>query len=53
MKQLLLEKCYNLKYHIIQIYSGITSGKVLNEELFYTKILEVGKWLSIMQRPTD
>ena len=29
------------QYCIIQIYSGITSGRVLNGELFYTKILEV------------
>ena len=27
--------------NIIQIYSGITSGRVLNGELLYTKILEV------------
>ena len=27
--------------HIIQIYSGITSGRVLNGELFFTRILEV------------
>ena len=27
--------------HIIPIYSGITSGRVLNGKLFYTKILEV------------
>ena len=27
--------------HIIQIYSGITSGRVLNGKLIYTKILEV------------
>ena len=27
--------------HIDQIYSGITSGRVLNGELLYTKILEV------------
>ena len=26
---------------IIQIYSGITSGRVLDGELLYTKILEV------------
>ena len=30
-----------LIYHIIHIYSGITSGRVLNGELLYTKILEV------------
>ena len=28
-------------YHIIQIYSGITSGRVLDGELLYTTILEV------------
>ena len=27
--------------NIIHIYSGITSGRVLNRELLYTKILEV------------
>ena len=27
--------------HIIQIYSGITSGRVLSGELFYTQILKV------------
>ena len=27
--------------HIIHIYSGITSGRVLNRELLHTKILEV------------
>ena len=27
--------------HIIQIYSGMTSGRVLDGELLYTKILEV------------
>ena len=27
--------------HIIQIYSGITSGRVLDGELIYIKILEV------------
>ena len=26
---------------MIQIYSGITSGRVLNDELLYTEILEV------------
>ena len=30
-----------MKAHIIQIYSGITSGRVLDGELLYTKILEV------------
>ena len=30
-----------LLYYIIQIYSGITNGRVLNGELLYTKILEV------------
>ena len=28
-------------YNIIHIYSGITSGRVLNGQLLYTKILEV------------
>ena len=27
--------------HIIKIYSGITSSRVLNGELLYTEILEV------------
>ena len=40
--KLLLETSYQLsKELIIQIYSGITSGRVLNGELLYTKILEV------------
>ena len=30
-----------LKIHIIQIYSGLTSGRVLDGELLYTEILEV------------
>ena len=30
-----------LKNDIIQIYSGITSGRVLDGELLYTEILEV------------
>ena len=30
-----------LSYHIIQIYSGITSGRVLDGELLYAEILEV------------
>ena len=29
-----------LKVHMIQIYFGITSGRVLDGELLYTKILE-------------
>ena len=29
------------KIYIIQIYSGITSGRVFDGELLYTKILEV------------
>ena len=28
-------------YYIIQIYSGITSGRVLDEDLLFTKILEI------------
>ena len=28
-------------YNTIHMYSGITSGRVLNGELLYTKILEV------------
>ena len=30
-----------LKYNTIHMYSGITSGRVLNGKLLYTKILEV------------
>ena len=30
-----------IKYNIIHMYSLITSGRVLNGELLYTKILEV------------
>ena len=33
-----------MKYHVIQIYSGITSGRVLDGELLYTKILEVNSF---------
>ena len=29
------------KLHIVQIYSGITSGRVLDGELLYAEILEV------------
>ena len=29
------------QYHIIQIYSGIKSGRVLDGELLYTKIVEI------------
>ena len=36
-----LENNYILTYDIIQIYSGITSGRVLDGELLYTNILEV------------
>ena len=34
--------CFSLETgnYIIQIYSGITSGRVLDGELLYTKILE-------------
>ena len=32
---------YAPHYNIIHIYSGITSDRVLNAELLYTKILEV------------
>ena len=34
------------KHYIIQIYSGITSGGVLNGELLYTEILEVNLFAS-------
>ena len=32
---------YNTYNNIIHMYSGITSGRVLDGELLYTKILEV------------
>ena len=32
---------YVLSIYTIHMYSGITSGRVLNGELLYTKILEV------------
>ena len=32
---------YTYIYNTIHMYSGITSGRVLNGELLYTKILEV------------
>ena len=32
---------YTYIYNTIYMYSGITSGRVLNGELLYTKILEV------------
>ena len=32
---------YKNSYNTIYMYSGITSGRVLNGELLYTKILEV------------
>ena len=32
---------FSYKYNTIYMYSGITSGRVLNGELLYTKILEV------------
>ena len=36
-------------HNIIHIYSGFTSGRVLNGELLYTKILEVN--LFAFKRP--
>ena len=33
--------CIYIYIYMIHIYSGITSGRVLNGELLYTKILEV------------
>ena len=39
--KLFLKKHLSLMSYIIQIYSGITSGRALNGELLYTKILEV------------
>ena len=36
-----LQNYITLLHNIIHIYSGITSGRVLNGELLYTKILEV------------
>ena len=35
------QRLKKLVHHIIQIYSGITSGRVLDGELLYTEILEV------------
>ena len=32
---------YKYEYNAIHMYSGITSGRVLDAELLYTKILEV------------
>ena len=32
---------YIIQFITIHMYSGITSGRVLNEELLYTKMLEV------------
>ena len=32
---------YRVVYSTIHVYSGITSGRMLDEELLYTKILEV------------
>ena len=32
---------YRIVLHTIHMYSGITSGRVLDGELLYTKILEV------------
>ena len=32
---------YNYTHNTIHMYSGITSGRVLDGELLYTKILEV------------
>ena len=36
-----LKLCVNSSYNTIQIYPEITSGRVLDGELLYTKILEV------------
>ena len=41
MKYNMMQKRYRPSYHTNQIYSGITSGRVLSGELLYTKILEV------------
>ena len=35
--------------NVIQIYSGITSGRVLDGELFYTKIVEVNLFAFSLQ----
>ena len=40
-KKYIGEKKNKMEDHIIQIYSGITTGRVLDGELLYTKILEV------------
>ena len=34
----------NIVYSIIQIYSGVTSGRVFDGELLYMKILEVNSF---------
>ena len=31
---------YSIRFHIVWIYYGITSGRVLSRELLYTEILE-------------
>ena len=41
MTKVKLTKLNIYLFNVIQIYSGITSGKVLDGELLYTKILEV------------
>ena len=48
MSWLQTEKLYIFESYITQIYSGITSGRVLDGELLYTEILEVNLHL-----PTD
>ena len=40
---LMLKKKSEIIYYTIHLYSGITSGRVLNGELLYTKILEVSR----------
>ena len=41
MKKTSSKNTYLSKYNTIHMYSGITSGRVLNGVLLYTKILEV------------
>ena len=42
-------KSVHIAFNTIHMYSGITSGRVLNGELLYTKILEV----NFLHLPTD
>ena len=41
IKSIALTFAYIFSIHVIQIYSGITSARVLDGELLYTEILEI------------